>query len=295
MNWDNLRYFLAVARTGGIRPAAHALGVDQATVARRVRALESETGVTLFLRRPEGYLLTPSGEALVPEAEATEQATASFARKAGASDSALSGEVRIATTDVLARHFILPALADLRARHPGIQVRVSASVRLADMVHGEADIAIRSERPQNDTLIIRHMRRTTVGLFASKSYVSRCGVPVRGQAFSGHSLVMYSRNALPRHWSALCGEPISRAQIALETDSQNLLIDAVRSGLGIGALSEDIVAARYPDLVRVLPDCAEPADIWLVVHPDVSASARVRAYVAALTKAFSALGHFRPT
>lgn len=286
MNWDNLRFFLAVTRTGGVRPAAASLAVDQATVARRLRALEAEAGVTLFHRRPEGYLLTPPGEALVAEADAMEAAAAAFARKAAGTDTALSGPVRIATTDVLARRFVLPALVGLRRRHPGIAAIVSAGVRLSDMRHGAADIALRSERPRDEGLIVRHLHTTTVGLYASADYVARHGIPVRGVAFAGHSLVMYGRRDLPRHWQALCGEPITQAEIALETDSQSLLIDAVRTGLGIGALSRDIVAANYPELVAVMSGCTETADIWLVVHPDVHGSARVRVVVDAIAQAF---------
>ncbi|MBJ7533185.1 LysR family transcriptional regulator [Rhodomicrobium vannielii ATCC 17100] len=290
MNWDNLRIFLAVARLGALRPTAVSLGVDQATVGRRLKALEAETGAALFRRRRDGYELTEVGGSLVAEAEAMESAAAAFSRKAASADGALAGPVRIATTDVLARSFILPALTSVRNHHPQISAVVSASICLADIAGGEADIAIRSHRPDDSDLIIRRLHRTIVGLYAAPDYVARRGRPVRGTGFAGHDLVMYGRRGMPRHWQNLCSEPITNGTVALETDSQGLLLDAIRQGLGIGPLSRDIVAFRYPDLVNVLPDCTEEVDLWLIVHPAVYATARVRVVIDAITNLFRQTG-----
>ncbi|MCE0495083.1 LysR family transcriptional regulator [Vibrio salinus] len=287
MNWDNLRFFLTVARSGGARSAAISMSVDQATVARRLKMLEKEMGATLFYRRPEGYFLTVEGRKLLPEAEMMEQAVATMLRKTAGADASLSGKVRITTTEVLACQFVLRALESLQESYPDIEVTINASLKLSDMRHGEADIAIRNKRPQEENLIVRHLYTTKVALYASSGYIQRFGKPVSGTAFASHRLVMYNRTDVPKYWEALCGEPIRQAAIAMETDSQALLIQAVRQGFGIGALSCDITAVHEPDLIQVLPECTDVADIWLVVHPDVYGQAKVRVCVDALVDAFN--------
>ncbi|MBS1020251.1 LysR family transcriptional regulator [Gluconobacter cerinus] len=287
MNWDNIRFFLAVARTGGIRSAATTLGADQATVARRVRDLEAEMNATLFRRHRGGYDLTRTGERLVAHAEEMEVAAAALVDLATDTERTLSGNVHITTTDVLAENFLLPVLREIRDRYPEIRLNVSTSTTVMDVLREEGiDVAIRSSRPDDGDLVIRRLYTTSVGLYASSAYISRYGSPQRGAAFAGHSLVMYHRDAAPRYWQNLCGEPITCGTIVLETNSQMLLIQAIRAGAGIGFLSRDLVARDLPDLVNILPECTETVDIWLVVHPDVYRTERVRAVVDSIVRSF---------
>lgn len=136
MNWDNIRYLLAVARTGSLRAAALRLNVDQATVARRLHHIEEELNTSLFNRSPEGYRLTEYGERLLPDIEQMEATAAIIERKSAGMNSALAGKVHIASTDSLGRCFILPALSALRQRHPDIRVMLSTSPEIVDIRRG---------------------------------------------------------------------------------------------------------------------------------------------------------------
>ncbi|HEY0210584.1 LysR family transcriptional regulator [Acerihabitans sp.] len=290
MNWDNTRYLLAIARTGSLRAAAVSLGVDQATVARRLRALEQELKTSLFTRHPEGYSLTAAGELLVPEAEMMEAAAAAMRRKTIGLDSSLAGTVHIASTESLARCFLLPALSGLRRSHPDISVTLSTAPALLDIKRGEADLAVRSARPTDGSLIIRRLATVRMGLYASADYVARHGLPVAGSAFAGHDLVMFPRDVLPQYWRELCGEPLTNGNIVMETASQLLLMEAVRQGMGISMMAREIVERCCPELINVMPSRGDAADIWLVVNPDVWTSGRVRVVIEAIGRAFSAYG-----
>ncbi|MFE8152629.1 LysR family transcriptional regulator [Brenneria goodwinii] len=286
MNWDNARYLLAIARTGSLRAAAASLGVDQATVARRLRSLEQELNAPLFNRSPEGYRLTDSGKQLLPDIEQMEAAAATIERKSMGMNASLAGKVHIASTDSLARCFLLPALRELKQTSPNITVTLSTSPGVVDIRRGEADLAVRSARPTDSNLIIRRLATFQLGLYASEEYVSRLGQPVPGNAFSGHDLVMFPQEAVPQYWQMLCGEPLTNGRIVLETTSQWMYIEALRQGQGIGMMAREIMQRCCPELINVMPARSESADIWLVVNPDVWSAGRVQATIAAITASF---------
>ncbi|CAG9298072.1 LysR family transcriptional regulator [Celerinatantimonas diazotrophica] len=286
MNWDNLRYFLCVARTGSARAAALKIGVDQATVARRLQALEQALDTQLFYRHRDGYQLTEAGTALIAEAELMESSAKSIQKKVCEPASKLSGKICIATTDALAHYFVLEAITQLKKTAPKISYTILANIKLANMRQEDVDIAIRSERPTDNGLIVKLLKTTTLGFFASESYLRHHGEPKKGSGFSGHQLVMYHQQTLPKYWQTLCGESINHAQIALETDSQNVLIEGIRKGLGIGVLSTDIVASHYPDLIQIMTSSIDIKEIWLVIHPDSHRTPRTQKLVEAITALF---------
>ncbi|WP_246236097.1 LysR family transcriptional regulator [Acerihabitans arboris] len=286
MNWDNTRYLLAVARTGSLRAAAASLGVDQATVARRLRTLEQELNASLFRRSPEGYMLTDSGRELLPDIEQMEVIATTIEHKSTGMNASLSGNVHVASTDSLARCFLLPALCELRQSYPDITVRLTTSPDIMDIRRGEADLAIRSARPSDNTLIIRRLATFRLGLYASEDYVSRRGLPKQGNAFSGHDLIMFPQETVPQYWQVLCGEPLTGGHIVLEASSQWMYIEALRQGLGIGMMAREMMQRCCPELKNVMPTRSESADIWLVANPDVWSAGRVQAVIAAINKAF---------
>ncbi|MDX5629771.1 MULTISPECIES: LysR family transcriptional regulator [unclassified Brenneria] len=289
MNWDNARYLLAVARTGSLRAAAACLGVDQATVARRLRSLEQQLNTSLFHRSPEGYRLTASGKQLLPDIERMEATAASIERKSMGMNASLAGKVHIASTDSLARCFLLPALHELQQACPNITITLSTAPDVVDIRRGEADLAVRSARPTDSNLIIRRLATLQLGLYASGEYVSRRGRPVPGNAFSGHDLVMFPQETVPQYWQRLCGEPLTNGRIVLETNSQWMYIEALRQGQGIGMMAREIMQRCCPELINVMPARSEPADIWLVVNPDVWSAGRVQATISAISDCFKNL------
>lgn len=285
-NWDNARFFLAVARTGTLRGAAAQLLVDQATVGRRIAALEDALAARLFLRTPTMYVLTPAGEALVAPAEAMEQAALQIERRVAGLDDQLCGTIRVATTDSLGKRFVIPAIAKLRARHSGIDIVCVTSAGLANLTRREADLAIRTVRPDAPDLIVRRLGQLEAGIYASRAYLAARGEPREGEAFKDHDLVMYQQPVVPSMWDALCGEPTSRGRVVFQTSSTMMLIEATIAGLGVAELP-CFRADDEPELRRVMRGRRERFDVWLVAHADLYKTARVQALIAAVAQEFA--------
>lgn len=285
MDWDNARVFLAIYRQGTLRGAATRLELDQATVGRRLAALEKSLAARLFLRTPKGYVPTPAGELAFQAASAMEAAADQLQRRMQGVDERLAGTVHVACTDTVALVFLMPALQRLHARHPDIRVQLSASTQLTNLTRREADLAVRSIRPENPDLIARHLARREVGLYASRDYLAAHGEPVAGTSLAGHDIVIYQRSVAPYQSESLCEEPSSGARVALEANSGMILALAVSAGLGIGELPTHL-AARFPELVRIWPERAVPYDMWLVMHGDLNRTARVRAVADEIVAAF---------
>lgn len=133
MNWNDARVFLALARKQTLRGAARELKVDQATVSRRIAAMEQDLGSILFLRTSRGYQLTEVGEIALEAAERMESSAIDLMRRAQGQDKALSGEVRVTTTDSLAVDFVIPAIARLHARHPDVRVTLNSTSDLLNL------------------------------------------------------------------------------------------------------------------------------------------------------------------
>lgn len=285
MDWDNARIFLAIYRIGTLRGAAAVLQIDQATAGRRLAALETSLDARLFLRTPGGYVPTAAGELAFAAAERMEQAADQLQRQMQGMDHRLSGVVRIATSETVARYFVMEAIQRVHAQHPDIRVVLSTGIQISNLTRREADLAIRNLRPDSPDLIHRHLARKEVGLYASRAYLAAHGEPRPGTAFAGHALVTYQQAVLPGWSDSLCGEPTSNGRIGVEVNSGMMLIEAVVAGLGIGELPIHM-APDFPNLVRIWPDHSEAYDLWLVMHGDLNRTARVRAVTDAIVEVF---------
>jgi DNA-binding transcriptional LysR family regulator len=189
-DWDLVRYFLAVARSGSTLTAATALRESQPTVARRIAALEEALGVTLFDRRRTGYSLTQEGRALLVEAEHVEASALRFWGRANANTRNLSGTIRLTTFDVFANLTLGPALQRFSRLHPDVQVEVLVTDKVLDLASGEADIAIRAgERPATGALVSRKIGETDWTPFCSRAYAEAHGHPTSLEALNGHVLI----------------------------------------------------------------------------------------------------------
>ena len=286
MNWDDARVFLAVCRESTLRGAARVLGVDQATVGRRIVALEKSLNATLFLRTSEGYALTALGEAALKSVQKMEQSALELERRIQGLDDRLTGEVRISTTDSLALDFLIPAIARLHEKHPDVRVQLEASTQMASLSKREADIAVRNTRPENPDLIARRIARWPLGLFASQGYLQAHGVPQPGTAFEGHDLVIY-HPYLQRKDAALVSEPLHRGRVVATLGSGLLIRRSIAAGIGLGELP--VYMGEKDGLVRVWPERTRstPYDVWLVTHPDLKHTARVRAVIDAIVDVFA--------
>lgn len=288
MNWDDTRIFLALCREQTLRGAARALGVDQATVGRRLASLEHALGATLFLRTSRGYSLTAAGEVAMAAALNMEASAAELQRQILGMDDRMSGVVRVTTTDSFAIDFVIPAIARLHRAQPGIEVQLQASTQMLNLSKREADIAVRTLKPENLDLIVRRVARWSSAIFASADYVQARGVPEPGTAFAGHDLVLYQPYLDSGKEVTLGSEPITHGRIAMTCTSGLLVRRALVNGLGIGEIPLPFGAAD--GLVRLWParECP-PYDIWLVTHKDVRHTARVRVVIDAIAEAFAAV------
>ncbi|QJI37221.1 LysR family transcriptional regulator [Pseudomonas sp. ADAK13] len=290
MNWDDARVFLAVCRESTLRGAARVLGVDQATVGRRVNALEKSLNATLFLRTSEGYALTAVGEAALQSVENMERSALDLERQVLGLDDRLTGTVRVTTTDSLAIDFLIPAIARLHDTHPDVRVQMDASTQFLNLAKREADIAVRNTRPDNPDLIARRIARWPVGLFASQGYLDRHGEPEPGSLFEGHDLVVYQPHLHSQKDLTLVSEPLGRGRIVAALSSSLLVRRSIAAGLGIGEIP--LISGERDGLVRLWPDRTRPLpyDVWLVTHADLRHTARVRVVIDEIVAGFAGTG-----
>ena len=290
LDWNDLRYLLAVARAGSTLAAANTLGTSQSTVHRRLTELEERIGRQLVKRHATGYRLTELGEHLLPYAERAEEAMEAFERQALASDKDLSGTVRVTCASTLADRLANSPLVDaFHARYPRIRVELVISDRLLDLSKGEADIAIRLGEPQDGALIGRKIVEAPWAVYASHSYVERHGRPERPQDIEHHVVVAYDGEIADYAAARWLRSVAPHAQVAARSENWPGYLLAVKSGAGLGLLPIHH-GDRERELVRLIDtDPQLVSHFWLLMHRDMRPTPRVRAFfdfVIAELKAF---------
>lgn len=276
MHWDRVRIFLEVARTGQILGAAKRLGVNHATVARQLTALEKELKTKLLERHPTGCSLTGSGEALVAAAERAESEFLQVgAHLAGVSDT-ISGVVRVGAPDGLGNYFLADQLGAFAARNQELVIQLVPLPRTFSLSRRDADIVITLDRPKQGRLMVKKLTDYTLSVYAAEEYLKRVGPVTRQADLAGHLFVthvedfVYSR-ALD--YASALGKVMTRHY---ECGSVVAQMEAVRGGHGVGIL-HDYAARRFPELKRLLPDVRFVRNYWLVSHLDTHDTRRVAA------------------
>ena len=280
LDWNDLRYFLAVAREGSTLAAGRELRVSQTTVARRIAALENALGLTLFEKRQAGYVVTPQGEQLLPLAERVEREVQQFADAAGARTRELKGTVRITTEEVYAVTILAPMLLDLHELHPEILIEVDTAQAVRDLASGEADIALRSTvGDQPSGLVGRTISTDDWTLYCSRDYAARNGLPTTISELRNHPFVGGGGEKLWRQYEAWLKALGLEDQVAVHQTTSTGLLSGVRSGFGIAVLP-CIAADADPELVRCLPPRADHGrTLWLLTHERVRRVPGVRAVI----------------
>ena len=269
-DWSDARVFLAVCATQSFTAAAKELKLDQTTVGRRIAALETALGATLFRRGHAGLALTAAGEQARELAAQMQIAADSLDRRLRGQDHAEEGVVRLTTSESFARAFLVPRLAAFRERHPRVELSIKTDSRVLSLTRREADLAIRNFRPSQPGLVARKIGRIGFAFYASPSYVE--GLRERSEeAYLGFEDELA---AMPdAKW---IGEGTGRP-FALRANSRAVLESAAVAGLGVTVLP-CFLGDRRDDLVRVGDrDGAMTRDLWLVVHREVQTSRCVRA------------------
>ncbi len=275
-DWAQMRVFIEVAAQGSLSAAGRALGMSQPTVGRYVRALEDDLGVRLFQRGARGLDPTETGAELLEHGRAMAAAADRFALAAAGRAEALAGTVRL-TASVFVANFTLPDLiAELRARHPEIEIELVASDATENLLQREADIAVRMYRPEQADVITRKVGDMALGLYAARAYVARRGMPQTTDDLLAHDVVGYDRSDQILRGFRAAGAPVDRHFFAVRCDDQVAYWRLVAAGAGIG-FSQVRVGDAEPAVVRVLPDFAiPPLPVWLTAHAGLRTNPRVR-------------------
>jgi DNA-binding transcriptional LysR family regulator len=277
LNWDDLRIFLAVARSRGLMAAARRLQVDQTTVARRITALEGAVGAQLVDRTPRGVTLTGEGQALLDHAERIEAEALAATERLGAAGQSLSGVVRLATPEAFGAWLVAPAVKTLHDRHPGLQLELAPESRAVSLSQREADLAVTLSRPRQGRLYTRKLTDYGLGLYASRAYLEASEPLLRVDDLRQRPLVWYIDEMIDLPELRYLDQVAAGAQTVFRSSSIAAQEAAVASGLGFGVL-HDFAASHDPRLVRMLPEeVAIRRSYWLSVHADQRRLPRLRA------------------
>jgi DNA-binding transcriptional LysR family regulator len=290
VEWGDLRFLLAVRRTGSLSAAARALRVNQTTVGRRLAALEEQLGARLFLRKASGYALTDAGRSACEIGERMEEAALTLERKLGGKDVGIEGVVRITTPSGF-----VPAcaasLAQLAREHPRLSFHLLSDVASLNLINREADIAVRMVNPGQPSLLARRLGEMPWSLYASEDYVRRYGIP-RSQ--SGRS--MLARHAVIAYDDTLARTPGGRwleahggeATIAARTNNAMAALDLAATGLGLTAAPVNLGSQKQGVRAILRPPDLATSPVFLVTHRDLAKVPRIRATMSRLATDVSA-------
>lgn len=275
MDWDKVRIFLEVARTGQILGAAKRLKLNHATVARKLTALEKDLKTKLVNRQTTGSSLTPSGLALLAAAERAESELLRVGSQLTSVAEKVSGTVRIGAPDGLGNYFLASQLGAFAAANPALIVQLVALPRTFSLAKREADIVVTLERPTEGRLISTKLTDYTLSVYASEDYLKRAAPIQKPDDLTDHLLITYIHDIIYSRaldYASTLGELVTRRY---ECGSVVGQVEAVRAGHGVGIL-HDYAAERYPELKRILPAIRFTRSYWLVSHPDTHETRRVR-------------------
>lgn len=278
-DWDDLRFFLAVARSGRLTAAARRLGADHATVSRRITSLEESLKAKLFERRPQGYALTGHGEQLLAKAESMETEALAIQSEIGGADMALSGTVRIGAPDGFGSSFLAPRFAGFAKAYPGLELQLIAMPRLLSLSKREADVAITLAPPKEGKVVARKLCDYRLGLYASQDYLDAMPKITAAEDLFAHRIVGYIDDLIFTPELDYLDEVAKGLRAQIQSSSVLAQMNAVAAGAGIGVIHH-FMAVDEPRLVPVLPESVSiTRSFWLLVHADLKDVARVRAVV----------------
>ena len=283
-NWNDLNVFLEIAKQKNLSGAAIKLGVTHSTVFRRINGLESNIGVKLFYRKPDGYHLTEIGSELLSHVEHVRSHIDDFSRLLDNRNNDLYGNIYVTAPHNLAYRFIPGYVARFREMYPGIHITLLVSNKEYDLSCLEADLAIRATNEPPIDLVGRKLFSLQWGAYASPSYVERYG-HAKGLDDLGNQFLIGSDKTLAKlpaySWLE---ERVAQSSIVIRCNDLVSMSAYAQAGLGVAFLPDD---QAKPDLVRLfeLPKDIT-SDIWLLIHPDMRQCARLIAFRDFLTNCF---------
>ncbi|MFS8050166.1 LysR family transcriptional regulator [Rhizobium sp. BR 314] len=269
LDWEDVRYFVALVRHGTLSATARALRVNHATVSRRLASLESVFGQPLFERRPEGFVLNEAGRAVLDETIVMEEAASAAFRRLEAG-TATAGLVRITVVRSLADGFIAERLGQLLRAHPQLDIELIADSRNLSLARREADLALRLGRPAKGELLTRRVATLEYGFYASHAYAARVAAG-ETPIFIGFDV---DSEAVPE--AAWVKRRFSGRRFALRSNSQTAQAAAAASGYGVALLPDWLAHSRQDLVVLDMGEAPPPRELWLIMRPDIARIPRVR-------------------
>lgn len=284
LDWDDLRFFLAIARYHTLSAAAKRLHVTQSTVGRRLASLQDGMGVRLLQRKADGYAPTLAGNVIRPYIERIEEDALALERAVAGNDLRLDGVVRVTSSQMVASHLLAPCFAALHDRHPAILIEALPNLPANALSARDADISVQLAPFEHHELVVRTIGHMRFGLYGSLSYLVRYGEPDVATGCSGHRLVTFLDQHLPAQ-SAWLTEHAAQCRIVMKSDSYEMQHWAVLSGGGI-ALLPRFRGDAEPTLRRIETSVPIPgAEISLAVHRENRQIPRIRTVLDCISEA----------
>jgi DNA-binding transcriptional LysR family regulator len=291
-NWDDIIYFLEVARARNLVRAGQRLKVDHTTVSRRVRELERSLNTTLFKRSKSGFALTETGLRLLQYAEGMEnQANLIVETVVGEESADAAGAVRIASMEGIGSMYLTRCIADFHKQFPSIQVELITDTRLLDMTRREADIFISFFKPRGKRLSVKKLGEFKIALYATVEYLGKHRNPTTVKDLEEHVFVDFIDEHIYIKENRWLSDILRPPHTAFRSTSLVSQYMAASSGIGI-AMLPSYVAAHNKDLRPVLPSYFSIRDIWLSVHEDILHVGRIKAVMNFLDKRIAADRNF---
>lgn len=277
MDWDNLRFFLALARTGTLVNAARTVQVDHTTVSRRIQALEKQMGVPLFAREASGHRLTEAGRHLLPQAEAMEAAFLSIESSSLLTEEGLSGLVRVGVPEGLGTQVLAAPLAELARQHPSLVIDLLALPRLVHLSRREADIVISLERPTRGSVVVTKLSDYVLRLYGARDYLAQHAPITSMDDLAEHTFISYVDDLLFSKQLQFLESFFQPQHFGLRSTSVLAQYQAVRAGAGLAILPA-FIGDRDPALVQLLPQQAQfQRTFWMSMPAEIRHLARVQA------------------
>lgn len=291
LDWDDLRFFLAVAREGTLSGASRILHVTQPTVGRRIAAFEKRLGARLFAATPAGHVLSATGKKLLVYAERMESDAIAVERVASGRDTGLRGPVRITASEWMIDRVLAPVLTPLLARHPGLSVELLAEPRHLSLVRREADIALRPSRFEHQDVVEIAVAVLAFGLYASDGYLAAHGAPDFARQCEGHKLIAMSETLSKVPDVDWLPDLAGKAHIVARANGRMPMATLAAAGVGMACLPQ-FVGDSTPSL-RLLstPVPAPERQLWIAAHRDTRSVPRIKSTLAFLK---DAIRHLRP-
>lgn len=274
--WDDLRLVLAIARSGNLRAAAAALGVNHSTMFRRLNAAEAALGAKLFERLAAGYRPTDAGQRLIEAAERMETEALALDRELTGHDTRLTGTLRVTASETLAFGMLTGEIARFRARHPGIVVELLVDNRVLDLSRREADVALRATRPSQGDLFGRKLADVRWCFYGARAAGT---APKSRRDLERREIIRWAEATQPTKAAAWLAKNLPDAPTGYRTGSLVNQFMAARAGLGL-ALLPCYLGDSDAALARVLSPLADlTTELWLVTHRSLKDTARIRAFM----------------